>query len=148
MLNKFLLLLGSSLLGSRLLCSRLFGSSLGLLSSRLLLGSLGLLSQLEAACSLAGLLGHLEGSLLDTRLECKSEVDSSLCGINLVVGADVLEDGLSGGASSVLQSGDGGTNHHGIGWVLSGLLGLGRGLLGSGFSSRDGGFGCVVSIPC
>merc|ERR1712088_324225 len=111
--GRNLLLLGGSLLGG-LLGSRLLGGLLGLgsLLGSGLLGSLGLL----------GLLGshHLPEGELDT--------DGSLVSLNLVVGNDVLEDGLAGGSLLVLEGLDGGNNHVGVGRVgsrLGGLLGLG-----------------------
>merc|ERR1739838_1225401 len=111
-------LLGSRLLSSRLLSSRLLGSFLGsllwLLGSWLLclldlLGLLGLwllnlldllwllnLDNLEASSSLSGCSGHLECSLGNSTLEGHADLDGSLDSINLVVGTDVLEDGLAG----------------------------------------------------
>merc|ERR1711994_378594 len=113
--------LGSWLLGSWLL--GLLGGGL-LLGGSLLLGLLNL-DQLEAPGSLAALLGHLQGSLLDASLQGHAEVLSGLGGVHLVVGADVLEDGLAGGASPVLQRGDGGGDHDGVLGVGGGGLGLG-----------------------
>merc|ERR1740116_805727 len=112
-----------SLLGSRLLGGLRLGSLglLGLLGSRLL--SLGLLGgQLEASCSLLASGG---GS------------HNGLGGVHLVVGNDVLEDGLAGGSLLVLQALDGSGDHAGIGGVggrLGSLLGLG------GFCSSRHGF--------
>merc|ERR1711909_178498 len=118
--------LGSRLLSSRLLCSRLLSllgllgswllSSLGLFSSRLL----GLLSRGFLGLSLLslGLLGRqLEGpsSLLASSsgrhqllsgehlLESQTDTDCSLGSVDLVVGHDVLEDGLAGGTLLVCQ---------------------------------------------
>merc|ERR1712127_743264 len=144
-------LLGSGLLGSRLLGSGLLGGLLGsgllgdLLGSGLLClgllssGLLGdlLLSKLVRSSSLAGSLGLLEVTSSNCPLEGHADVDSGLGGINLVVGADVLEDGLAGGASPVLQGCDGGSNHDRVLGVGSRDLGLG-GLLdlrGSGGGS-------------
>merc|ERR1711972_450534 len=108
-------LLGSWLLGS-LLGSRFLGSLLWLLSllgSRLLclldlLGFLGLwllsLLDLFGLLSLDNLVGsssltrsscHLEDSLGNSTLEGQADLNSSLGSINLVVGTDVLEDGLA-----------------------------------------------------
>merc|ERR1719225_1171257 len=117
-------LLGSWLLGS-LLGSRLLGGFLGsgflgsllwllsLLGSRLLclldlLGLLGLwllslldllwllcLDNLVGSSSLTRCSGHLEGSLGNSTLEGQADLNSSLGSINLVVGTDVLEDGLA-----------------------------------------------------
>merc|ERR1712061_716599 len=153
----------SSLLG-RLFSSRLLGSLLWLLSlfGSWLLGSLlGLLwllclrllclldflwllhlDHLVGSSSLSRSSGHLESSLGNSTLECQADLDSSLGSINLVVGTDVLEDGLAGGASAVLQGGDGSSDHHGVLGVGSGGLGLG-GLLWC--SSRHG--GVVMGIP-
>merc|ERR1739838_1046093 len=97
-------LLGSRLLSSRLLSSRLLGSFLGsllwLLGSWLLclLDLLWLLNldNLEASSSLSGCSGHLESSLGNSTLEGHADLDGSLDSINLVVGTDVLEDGLAG----------------------------------------------------
>merc|ERR1712141_784050 len=116
--HEALLLLGGSLLGS-LLGSRLLGSFLGswflgsllwllsLLGSRLL-GLLGLwllslldllwlfsLDNLVGSSSLTRCSGHLEGSLGNSTLEGQADLNSSLGSINLVVGADVLEDSLA-----------------------------------------------------
>merc|ERR1719412_3418403 len=121
LLCEDLLLLGCGLLGwllRRLLGCRLLGSlwlgSLGLLGL-LCLGLLGLWllgGQLEASCSLLAsgsgshhLLGgdHLPQGELDAH--------ASLGGIHLVVGNDVLEDGLAGGSLLVLQSLDGSSDH-------------------------------------
>merc|ERR1719295_1523955 len=143
----YLLLLGgsllgswflSSLLGSRLLCgllgSRLLGGLLcllGLVGLWLLwlLSSLGFLNldNLVASSSFAGGSGHLEGSLGNSTLEGHADLDSGLSSINLVVSTDVLKDGLTGGASAVLEGGDGSSNHHGVlgvGSRLGSLLGL------------------------
>merc|ERR1719474_941720 len=91
-----------SLLGSWFL-GRLLGGLLcllGLLSLRLLwlLGFLGLLNldNLVASSSLSRGSSHLESSLGDSTLEGNANLDSSLGSINLVVGTDVLEDGLAG----------------------------------------------------
>merc|ERR1712007_55571 len=106
----------SSLLGSRFLGSWFLGSFLWLLSllgNRLLclldlLGLLGLwflclldllwllsLDNLVGSSSLTRSSGHLEGSLGNSTLEGQADLNSSLGSINLVVGTDVLEDGLA-----------------------------------------------------
>merc|ERR1712154_263567 len=108
-----------------LLCSWFFG-----LDSLHLLWLLNL-HQLEASSSLAALLGHLQCSLLDSSLQGHAEVLTSLGSVHLVVGADVLQDGLAGGAGPVLEGGDGGGDHHGVLGVGRGHLGLGN-LLGLG----------------
>merc|ERR1712244_49540 len=115
-------LLGS-LLCSRLLSSRILGflGSFGLLSLWLLgLWLLSLLSllwllyfnKLVRTSSLSRGSGHLKGSLGNSTLECKADLDRSLGSINLVVGTDILENGLAGGASTVLEGGDGSSDHH------------------------------------
>merc|ERR1712038_987655 len=144
-------LLGSRLLGGLgLLSCGLLGSLLGLLSSRLLLGLLGGLGLL----SLGLLGGQLEGSssLFASRsgsdeslggnhlLQGQPDSGGSLGSINLVVGADVLQDGLAGGALLVSQSLDGSLDHGGVGRVGGGSLGLG-GLLGLGGGGGSGGHG-------
>merc|ERR1719251_775321 len=102
LLAEDLLLLGGGLLGGLL---RLLGC--GLLGS-LRLGSLGLLGLLGLRLLCLGLLGgQLEASC--------SLLASSGGGIHLVVGNDVLEDGLAGGSLLVLQSLDGSSDHAGIG---------------------------------
>merc|ERR1711990_820437 len=122
-------LLGSWLLGS-LLGSRLLGSFLGswFLGSLLwLLSLLGLwlLSLLDLLwlLSLDNLVGsssltrspcHLEGSLGNSTLESQADLNSSLGSINLVVGTDVLEDGLARRSSAVLEGSDGSSNHYGV----------------------------------
>merc|ERR1712012_1368296 len=163
--DENLLLPGGSLLGSRLLSSGLLGSwlfgsswllgSLGflgswllssrllsLLGSRLLLGGLWLLGsrllggQLEGSSSLLTSSSGSNNSLgLNHLLESNPDSGLGLGSINLVVGADVLEDGLSGGSSPVLESLDGSLDQGSIGRVGSGCLGLGRSLLGLGSSS-------------
>merc|ERR550534_3456078 len=115
LLAEDLLLLGGGLLGGLLCCllrSWLLGLlGLGLLGCRLLGG------QLEASCSLLASGGG---------------------GVHLVVGHDVLEDGLAGGSLLVLQPLDGSGDHAGVGGVGSGLGGLlGLGGLGSGGHGFD-----------
>ena len=164
-------LLGSGLLGSRLLGSGLLG---GLLGSRLLSGLLGsgLLGGLLGSGLLGlGLLGgglllllldgelEASGSLLASGtsgndllglghlLECPPAGQSSLGGVDLVVGADVLEDGLTAGAVPLLEGLDGGGDHVGEGRVGGGDLRLG-GLLdlrGSGGGSHVVDVGCLSS---
>merc|ERR1712204_124304 len=113
-------LLGSGLLGSRLLS--LLG--LGLLGSRLLGGQLEGASSLLASSSSSH---HLLGS--NQLPQGKLDTDGGLVGIgHLVVGDDVLEDGLAGGTLLVLEGLDGGHNHvdvRGVGGRLGGLLHLG-----------------------
>merc|ERR1719242_2190804 len=135
LLCRLLGLLGSGLLGSLRLGSL---GLLGLLGLRLLcLGLLG--GQLEASCSLLASSGgshHLLGG--DHLPQGELDAHASLGGIHLVVGNDVLEDGLAGGSLHVLQSLDGSSDHAGIGGVggrLGGLLGLGG--LGSGRHGFD-----------
>merc|ERR1719178_294935 len=146
LLCEDLLLLGGGLLGRllRLLGGGLLGGlwlgSLGLLG---LLGcgllGLGLLGgQLEASCSLLASGGSSHNLLGGDHLP-QSELDAhaSLGGVDLVVGNDVLEDGLAGGSLLVLQALDGSGDHAGIGGVggrLGSLLGLG------GFCSGRHGF--------
>merc|ERR1719490_150782 len=142
LLCEDLLLLGGGLLGwllRRLLgCGRL-GSLwlLGLLGLGLL--SLGLLGgQLEASCSLLASGGGSHNLLGGNHLpQGKLDADASLSRIHLVVGNDVLEDGLARGSLLVLQALDGSSDHAGIGGVggrLGSLLGLG------GFGSSRHGF--------
>merc|ERR1712018_528212 len=133
---------------------------LGLLSSRLL--SFGLLSfgllcfrflggQLEGSGSLltSGSSSHdsLGG---DQLLQGEPDTSASLGSINLVVGTDVLQDGLTGRALLVSESLDGGLDHGGVGRVGSGGLGLGS-LLGFGGSSGGSHDDCcvvdVVNLP-
>merc|ERR1719382_1892652 len=152
-----LLLLGGSLLGGLLgglLGSRLLGGLLGLgsLLGSGLLGGLGLLGflgsgllglgllggQLEASCSLLAS-GSSGNNLLasDQLPQGELDTDTGLGSVDLVVGNDVLEDGLAGGALLVLERLDGGNNHVGIGRVggrLGDLLNLG----GLGFGHFDG----------
>merc|ERR1719187_262796 len=160
--ENFLLLLWGSLLSSwllgsllgRLLCGLLcwFLCSLlcwflsllscGLLGSLLSLWLLCLLDllwlldldNLEAASSLSSGLSSLECSLGDSTLEGKTDLSGSLGSIHLVVGHNVLEDGLAGGASAGLEGCDGSSNHHRVFGVGGRGLGLG-GLLGFGCSS-------------
>merc|ERR1712037_486954 len=132
MSEEHLLLLGGGLLGGRLLSSWLLGSGLlsllsgGLLGLGLLLGLWGD-GKLEASSSLlAG--GTASNDLLggDHLLECEPDADLSLGGIgDLVIGHDVLEDGLAGGTVPLLQGLDGGGDHVGEGRVGGGDLGLG-----------------------
>merc|ERR1712226_1622749 len=107
-----LLLLGGSLLGGLLgglLGCRLLGGLLGsgLLGSLGLLGLLGLRllglgllgGQLEASCSLLASSSGSNILLASNQLpEGELDTDSSLGSVNLVVGNDVLQDGLAGGA--------------------------------------------------
>merc|ERR1712045_702380 len=148
-----LLLLGGSLLGG------LLGSGLlGLLSGRLLLcldglSGLWLLSQLERSGSLLASGSSSHDSLGgDELLRGEPDTSGSLGSVNLVVGTDVLQDGLAGGALLVSESLDGGLDHGGVGGVGSGGLGLG-GLLGFGCSGGSHGdvVCCVVdlgNLPC
>merc|ERR1712158_302697 len=137
LLCEDLLLLGGGLLGwllGLLRCGLLGGLwlggllcwLLGLLGSRLLgglrLGSLGLLGllglgllclgllggQLEASCSLLASGGSSHNLLGGNHLP-QGELDAhaSLSRIHLVVGNDVLEDGLARGSLLVLQALDG-----------------------------------------
>merc|ERR1711870_212406 len=96
--NEALLLLGGNLLGS-FLGSWFLGSLLWLLGLWLLslLDLLRLLSldNLVGSSSLTRCSGHLEGSLGNSTLEGQADLNSSLGSINLVVGTDVLEDGLA-----------------------------------------------------
>merc|ERR1711933_613387 len=138
-------LLGSGLLGGlRLLGSGLLGLlGLGLLSCGLLGG------QLEASCSLlaSGGGGHdLLGC--DHLPQGELDADAGLGGVHLVVGHDVLEDGLAGGSLLVLQPLDGSGDHAGVGGVGSGLGGLlGLGGLGSGGHGSDLLAGSAI-LPC
>merc|ERR1712050_338022 len=110
--SMYLLLFGCSLLGSGflggLLGSRLLSGLLGgrLLGSLLWLLGLWLLSLLDllwlfsldnlvGSSSLTRCSGHLEGSLGNSTLEGQADLNRSLGSINLVVGTDVLEDGLA-----------------------------------------------------
>merc|ERR1712080_815492 len=166
--SRDLLLFGSSLLGGLLgsLLSGLFSSRLlscfpcwllssGLLGSLRFLGflGLGLLGLLDLlwlgnldnpvlASSLARRSDSLESPLSHSPLEDQAHLDSSLGSINLVVGADVLEDGLAGRSSALLQGTDGSGDHDGV-------LGVGRrlaNLLDLRSSSRHD--ECVVWAPC
>merc|ERR1719166_256833 len=142
-----LLLLGGGLLRCGLLgglrLSSLLCWLLSLLGSRLLGGlwllGLGFLGgQLEASCSLLASGGGGHNLLCCDHLP-QGELDShaSLGGVHLVVGNDVLEDGLAGGSLLVLQPLDGSSDHAGVGGVgggLGSLLGLG------GFGSSRHGF--------
>merc|ERR1711934_842866 len=154
-------LLGSRLLGG-LLSGRLLG---GLLSSGLLgllgggLLGLGLLlglggdGKLEASSSLLSG-GTASNNLLggDHLLECEPDADLSLGGIgDLVVGHDVLKDGLAGGTVPFLQGLDGGGDHGGEGRVGGGDLGLGGLLDLRGGGSRHDvcvGVGAIRESPC
>merc|ERR550525_1330233 len=154
-----LLLLWCSLFG-RLLC-HLLGRSL-LLGSSLLLGwslslglgwGLGLLSlrffgfgflsgQFEGSSSLlTGSSGGHDSLGGDELLEGDPDTATSLGSVHLVVGTDVLEDGLAGGALLVSEGLDGGLDHGGVWRVGSRGLGLG-GLFGFGSS----GGGHVVDV--
>merc|ERR1719270_313914 len=128
LLAEDLLLLGGGLLGG-LLCRLLRCWLLGSLGLGGLLGGglLGLLGggQLEASCSLlaSGGGGHdLLGC--DHLPQGELDADAGLGGVHLVVGHDVLEDGLAGGSLLVLQPLDGSGDHAGVGGVGSGLGGL------------------------
>merc|ERR1719443_1370334 len=104
--------LGSRLLGSLwLLSCRLLGSLLWFLGSWLLcLWFLG--SKLEGSCSLLSSSSSRDKSLGGNQfLEGKSNSGRSLGSINLVVGTDVLEDGLSGGSLLVTKSLDSSLDH-------------------------------------
>merc|ERR1711894_700977 len=143
-------LLGSRLLGSRLLggllSSRLLG--LGLLGLRLL--SLGLLSrQFEGASSLlASSSGKHQLLGSEHLLESQTDTDGGLSSVDLVVGHDVLEDGLAGGTLLVCQLLDGSCDHGSVRRVGSSYLGLGS-LLGLGSSSsRHGGDVLVRRANC
>merc|ERR1712121_68891 len=127
-------LLSSWLLG---LLGSWFLSSLSLLSSRILrLLSLGLLSwELEGSSSLLASSSsrhQLLGS--EHLLERQTDTNSSLGSVHLVVGHDVLEDGLAGGTLLVCQSLDGSFNHSSVRRVGSSYLRL-RSLLGLRSSS-------------
>ena len=74
----------------------------------------------------------------NSMFEGHADLDGSLGGFNLVVGTDVLEDGLSARAVPLLEGLDGGGDHGGEGRVGGGGLGLGSGLLGLGGSSSGG----------
>merc|ERR1719427_919835 len=111
-------------LGSRLLCSffswllgcRLFGgllcfgfsSFLFFLSSRLLYFGcflcfwfLCLLCQLITSCSFSLLLGHFQCSCCNSALECQFKLT---CSSDFVVSSYILENGLSRGSSTIIQS--------------------------------------------
>merc|ERR1712088_1161428 len=108
---RLLLLLGCGLLGW-FLCSLLGRWLLGLW----LLLSLGLLGELEGSSSLlAGGGGSHDGLGGDQLLEGEPDTSGSLGSINLVVGTDVLQDGLAGGALLVSQGLDDGLDHGGVG---------------------------------
>merc|ERR1719378_462299 len=73
-------------------------------------------------------------------LEGDSDSGWGLGSINLVVGTDVLQDGLSGGSLLVTKSLDSCLDHGSIRWVGSRGLRLGRSLLcfwGCGVSGHD-----------
>merc|ERR1739848_866677 len=67
------------------------------------------------------------------------DTSTGLGSVNLVVGTDVLQDGLTGGALLVSEGLDGGLDHGGVGRVGSSNLGLGGHLLGFGSSSSSHG---------
>merc|ERR1719251_466854 len=162
--RRFCLWLGRS---SLLLGSSLFSGGLGLLNwslfDDLLLGGslwfLGLGSLLGLGGLRLGLLGgELEGSSallsggsssdnrlgVDQLLESDPHTAGGLGSVHLVVGADVLQDGLAGGTLLVSESLDGSLDHAGVGGVGGGGLGLGSSLLGSrssGGGSHDEGVG-------
>ena len=122
---RLLDLLGSGLLGSLGLLGLL---SLGLLGLRLLGG------KLEGSGSLLAGSGGRDDLLGGDHLpEGELDADTGLGGVDLVVGHDVLEDGLPGGALLVREPLDGGSDHAGVGRVggrlgdLLGLDGLGGG---------------------
>merc|ERR1719150_1571215 len=140
-----LLLGGGSLSLSRsLLGHLLLGSGLGLLGLGLgwLLGSLGLLGgQLEGSSSLLSSSSGSHDRLgVDQLLESDPHTAGGLSSVHLVVGADVLQDGLSGRSLLVPESLDGCLDHVGVGRMGSRGLGLGGDLLGLGSSgsSHDG----------
>merc|ERR1711970_546182 len=101
-----LCLLGSWLLG---LLDLLWLLGLWLLSLRLLGGQLERSSSLLASSSCGN---NLLGS--NHLLESKTDTDSSLGSINLVVGHDILEDGLAGRSLLVSKSLDSSSDHAGI----------------------------------
>merc|ERR1712106_278305 len=106
------------------------------------------LDKLVRSSSLTSGSGHLESSLDNSTLEGQTDLDSSLGSIDLVVGNNGLEDSLAGGASAVLEGGDGGSDHHRVLGVGSGCLG---GLLGgcsSGCRHDDVFCWVFVRIPC
>merc|ERR1712045_1037663 len=115
----------------------------GFLGSRFLLcldgfGSLGLLSQFEGASSLLASSSSSDDSLGgDQLLQGEPDTSGSLGSVHLVVGTDVLQDGLTGGALLVSEGLDGSLDHGGVGGVGSGGLGLGGDLLGFGSSSSS-----------
>merc|ERR1712061_226309 len=123
-----------SLLGSGLLGSSLLGN--GLLSSGLL-GSLGLgllLGKLEGSRGTSAL-DLLQGSSSNALLQGQTKAHSGFLLVSdLVVGDDVLQDGLAGRARALLQGLDSSGNHDGEGRVA----GLGSGLLDS-LLGRGGG---------
>merc|ERR1712144_95782 len=117
------MLLGSLLSG---LLGSLLGGLLSFLGSRLLslfdlLGLLNL-SCLELSSSLASGLSLDNGSGGESLPEGKLEGSSSLGGINLVVGHNILEDGLAGRTSPLLEGLDGGEDH-GLEWRMGSGLG-------------------------
>merc|ERR1712038_1945828 len=137
-------LLGRSFLGWSLSLGLSWG--LGLLSLRFFgLGGLGfgfLGGQVEGSSSLlTGSSGGHDSLGGDELLEGDPDTATSLGSVHLVVGTDVLEDGLAGGALLVSEGLDGGLDHGGVWRVGSRGLGLG-GLLGFGSS----GGGHVVDV--
>merc|ERR1712184_118740 len=121
------LLLGSSLLLGWSLSLGL-GRGLGLLSLRFFgLGGLGfgfLSGQFEGSSSLlTGSSGGHDSLGGDELLEGDPDTATSLGSVHLVVGTDVLEDGLAGGALLVSEGLDGGLDHGGVRRVGSRGLG-------------------------
>merc|ERR1712184_227326 len=130
------------LLGRRFLCRGFFGRGL-LLGSSLLLGwslSLGL------GWGLGLLSLRFFGLGGDELLEGDPDTATSLGSVHLVVGTDVLEDGLAGGALLVSEGLDGGLDHGGVRRVGSRGLGLG-GLLGFGSSGGGHVVDVVTQVP-
>jgi hypothetical protein len=82
-----------------------------------------LLSKTERARDTSAQLDQLEGSGLDTSLEggLETSVDLGDLIADLVVGHDVLEDGMARGATTLLQGGDSGVDHDVVLGVVSRL---------------------------
>ena len=113
--------LGRSLLDGRFgsLGSSLLDGRFGSLGSSLLLEN-----KLVTAGTLPRLLGLLEGFLLNPLLQSLLDVETGPDSINVIVGTDVLGDGLAGRSPPVLQHGDGGGDHLSVGGMVDSLLGL------------------------
>merc|ERR1712170_255336 len=146
LLRCLLLLRCLGFLGSGLGLLGFLGSCLGLLGL-LGLDCLLLSAELEAAGSSSSL-GLFQGTILHTSTESHLQmlVDDALIFANIEVLGDVLEDGLAGGTSPLLQGSKGLGDHLRVFGMICGLLGLGGLLLGA--LGRGGGGRCVCHGYC